>query len=235
MKLPNVFCVVVVLVLAVVIGFSLEEHAYAKQDILRLNKPWPESDELDFLPRYCWARKQLQLVGYENLEDLEPGIRDEVIRWKEYLGEDVFLHVHHYCAGLNRLRRYWLSVERDGRTVGEDGRLTGKQAITLKQALRGLKYVRNYYRKAKSPLYVEDLYYTAVANWQLGDVRKAISDLMLVVKEKPDYAAAYITLSKIAEEAGNVKDAIEVVKLGIKNTGGDSSLRDRLKELEGNN
>ena len=53
----------------------------------------PTAVEFKMLPPYCYAK-----MGTS---------RDDPIRakWQQRLGRENFVHVHHYCVGLNELRR----------------------------------------------------------------------------------------------------------------------------------
>ncbi len=224
----GIFVMLVSLLAGVGVAFLSPPEARAEQDVLRLNLPWPLDDEVPFLPRYCWARRQIQ---GKKLESLPGDIRAEVLQWQNFFGKNVFGHMHHYCAGLNRMRRYWLSVELEGKRVDESGNLTGGQRATLKAAIREFEYVQGYWKKWNKELYYEALVQKATAEWQLGEVQKALQELFEAIKVRSTYPQAYLLLSKIAEEKGDLKEAVEILELGLKQTNRAAALQSRLREL----
>jgi len=79
-------------------------------------EPWiPTAQELNSLPPYCRAKFERQ--------------HEEV--WKQTLGHD-YMHIHHYCAGLNFLNRYYRNHDNAqfklGRVVGEMGYMIDKSS-----------------------------------------------------------------------------------------------------------
>lgn len=210
--------------------FASDRAAHAKEDLLRINQAFPSPEEANYLPRYCWAR--IQLLGGRDVNEFEPPVREEVLKWRAVLGDGIFVHLHHYCGGLDRMRRYWLSVDRDGRQLGDTGQVTGGQRMTLEAALDEFRYVQGYMKNLKSELYPDMLVAKATAHWQLGEVEKAIADLLTAITAKSDYAPPYLILSSIAEDLGNLRDATEVLEFGIRQTRGASLLKSRLAELK---
>lgn len=71
--------------------------------------------ELAMLPEYCQARLGKNEVAYNT--------------WKQRLGPSIFVHVHHYCFGLNFMSR--ANMEFDPK----------KKKHILKQAIRNFDYV----------------------------------------------------------------------------------------------
>lgn len=202
--------------------------AHATDAVIRLD-PFPGEDELPFLPRYCWAR--VQILGGKDMNDLAPSVRDEVLKWREAVGEGIFTHLHHYCGGLARMYRYWASVELKGRQLDDAGRIMGGQKVTLEAAIGEFKYVQGYMKNLKSPIYLEMMIQKATAHWQLGEIEKAVSDLLTLLQDHLDYEQAYMVLSMMAEERGDRNDAIQILELGVQQTRGSSVLKARLDKL----
>ncbi len=71
--------------------------------------------ELMRLPEYCQARLGDNQVAYDS--------------WNQRMGSNVFVHVHHYCFGLNFMSR--ATMEFDPK----------KKKYILKQAIRNFDYV----------------------------------------------------------------------------------------------
>lgn len=211
--------------------FAAHRSATAKEDLLKINQAFPGPEDLQYLPRYCWAR--MQVMGKRDVSDYDPVVYAEVQEWRAMLGEGIFVHLHHYCGGLDRMRRYWLSVDMDGRQLDDIGRVTGGQRMTLEAALDEFRYVQGYMKNLKSILYPDMMVQKAIAHWQLGEIEKAIKDLLTATNAKRDFDAPYLILSQIAEEQGNLKDAVDILELGIKQVPGAASLRSRLDKLRG--
>jgi tetratricopeptide (TPR) repeat protein len=218
------------LILALTGTVSDRGAAHAREDLLRINQAFPSPDEFDYLPRYCWAR--MQILGGKDVNELDPMVRDEVLKWRAVVGDGIFVHLHHYCGGLDRMRRYWLSVDRDGRQLSDTGQVTGGQRMTLEAAISEFRYVQGYMKNMKSALYPDMLVAKATAHWQLGETEKAVADLLAATMEKRDFETPYLILSQIAEEQGNFQDAVDILELGIKQAPNATLLRSRLDKLK---
>jgi hypothetical protein len=85
------------LTLCILMGLqALPAHA---QDLRNIN---PTDQELMMLPPYCHAR----LRGDANTKKM----------WSSQMGNDIFVHLHHYCFGLNFMNRMMLTVDNKEKT-----------------------------------------------------------------------------------------------------------------------
>jgi uncharacterized protein YchJ len=66
-------------------------------------KPFgPTDTELMMLPPYCHAK----IKGDANARKM----------WSSQMGADIFLHIHHYCYGLNFMNRHMLILDEKERS-----------------------------------------------------------------------------------------------------------------------
>jgi hypothetical protein len=80
------------LALAAILGLSvLPAHGQDRKSIS------PTDTELMMLPPYCHAR----LKGDANTKKM----------WGNQMGNDIFVHLHHYCFGLNFMNRIMFSMD----------------------------------------------------------------------------------------------------------------------------
>jgi tetratricopeptide (TPR) repeat protein len=165
----------------------------------------PTAQEMAMLPPYCAAR----------FNEKSP----EFASWRGILGED-FIHVHHYCAGLNflsRARRQVLSQERKD---------------TLSAAVRDMDYVLSHARPEFS-LRAEILTNRAVALSMLGRDGEAAADLETAIRLNPRFAEAYRTLADLQAKLNQKQKALETVTVGLQHVPNDRGLQRRYDELGG--
>jgi hypothetical protein len=85
----------------VILGFVVGFHAlFAHAQDLKGTKPTDQ--ELMMLPPYCQAR----LKGDANTKKM----------WSRQMGSDIFVHLHHYCFGLNFMNRMMLTMDNKEKT-----------------------------------------------------------------------------------------------------------------------
>lgn len=167
---------------------------------------WRPSDtEMSRLPAYCKAR----------FAEGSP----EFASWRNTLGQD-FIHVHHYCAGLNFINRSFGITSKNDR----EG--------TLIAAVREIDYVL----KHSSPSFslIPEMYmYRGIANSLMKRDTDAFSDASKAVEKNPRLAKAYHLLADHYERIQEKSRALEIVIIGLQHNPSSKSLQKRYLELGG--
>jgi tetratricopeptide (TPR) repeat protein len=188
-------------VLLVMVCAMAASEAVALEDFMRQQ---PTVVELMSLPKYCAARVS------DNQKLMQP--------YNDLYGQENFVHVHHYCYGLNQINRYFKTSNPAAR------------AFLLKGALSNYDYtLRNV--SATFPLRAEMLVQKGRALILARRNGEASAQFLQAIELKPDYVPAYVQLSNFYEDAGNVAKAREVLQDGLKQVPDSQSLQRRLTEL----
>lgn len=166
-------------------------------------------EEMRLLPPYCVAK-----IGAD---------RDNVAaqqHWSGVFGAENWLHLHHYCDGLNFLNR---SFKRGGDKTASD--------FDLRRAINNFDYVLD---RASSDfvLLPEIMAQKARALRMLGQKAEAASLYARVISMRADYIPAYIALGDFYKESGDAKKARETYEAGLKQHPGHRSLVRRLNRLK---
>jgi len=179
-------------------GFALIQPAAADW------KPSPA--EMAMLPPYCAARFDEQSEAFKT--------------WRSTMGQD-FIHVHHYCAGLNFVNRALGMVSSD----------KGRQG-TLEAALRNFDYMLT---NTHPDFYLrpEILMNRGIALSMMNRTGEAIGDLLKSIEANPDQPRAYLTLAEMYEKQKNRAKALETVTEGLRHNPDIKSLQRRYTELGG--
>lgn len=170
--------------------------------------------EVGMLPRYCQFTQRFRLTV--------PGGSNpaEIKRWQEYMGGDVFEHMHHYCWGLMKTNRAML-LARDG-----DVRMH-----YLSESIGEFDYVL----KRIPPDFVllpEILTKRGENLIRLGKAPIGVLDLERATEVKPDYWPAFAQLGDYYKSAGDRAKAREWLERGLRGSPGAAALTRRLAELD---
>lgn len=164
----------------------------------------PSQAEMAALPPYCAAR----------FNEGSPAFRS----WRSSMGSD-FIHLHHYCAGVNFLNR--------GRGSFSSGRKD-----TLGAAVREFDYVLGNVSSSFS-LRPEILMNRGVALSLLKRDGEAIGNLLEAIKLDPRQARAYSALADLYVKQNNRRKALETVSEGLRQSPDTKALQRRYVELGG--
>lgn len=165
----------------------------------------PSQAEMATLPPYCAAR----------FEEGSPAFAT----WRASMGGD-FIHVHHYCAGLNFLNRsYGISSAKD-------------RQGTLGGALRQFDYMLTHVQPGFS-LRPEILLHRGITLSLLKRPGEAVANLQQAIDMNPGLARAYQALADLHLKLKDRAKALEVVTAGLRHNPGTTSLQRRYTELGG--
>lgn len=139
------------------------------------------------------------------------------------LGPDS-LHVHHYCAALNHMNRYY----RDHRPAN----LQDKQG-QLREALNNFNYMVNH-AKPEFILMPEIYMNRAITHSLMKRPVNAISDLQKAIELNPQLIRAYILLADYQIELKQGSKALSAVTEGLRQIPNSKPLQKRYVELGGN-
>lgn len=200
--------VVVRSILLAVIGSMWAGYAFS------YDASWPSQKDMLGLPEYC---KPLPFMGGRggNYATQMP----EWQKWEPMLGE-TYKHTHHYCNGLNFIRRA-------DRAIGNSNDVR----LLLKLATNEFSYVIE--RAPESfMLLPEMLTQRARVYLRLNEIGKAIMDFNAAIKVGPTYAPAYAGLIDLYVDLKNIKEAKKVYEAGIKEIADSKALARRAAMFE---
>jgi tetratricopeptide (TPR) repeat protein len=171
--------------------------------------------QLAMLPPYC---KYTQLYR-QNV----PGGNDpqQIERWASVLGQENFIHMHHYCLGLESANRalFFSSTKQD-----RDRELT--------TAVREFDYVVD--RVAPDFALLPEILTRRGENLlRLGNAPQGVVDLNRAISLKPDHWPPYAALSDYFKALGDFASAREWVEKGLSAAPGTKALQRRVMELNG--
>jgi tetratricopeptide (TPR) repeat protein len=166
----------------------------------------PSPAEMAALPPYCAARFDESSAAFAS--------------WKANMGSD-FIHIHHYCAGLNFLNRARSMASSDKNRTG-----------TLEAALRNFNYVLT---NTHPDFYLQPdfLMNRGITYSMLHKDSAAVGDLLKAIEMDPKLARAYVTLADMYEKQTNRSKALETVTEGLRHNPDTRSLQRRYSELGG--
>lgn len=179
-------------------GFALAQPAVADW------KPSPA--EMAMLPPYCAARFDERSEAFKS--------------WKSSMGQD-FIHVHHYCAGLNFVNRARGMASSDKDRRG-----------TLEAALRNFDYMLAHTHPDFS-LRPEILMNRGIALSMMNRMGEAVGNLLQSIEADPNQPRAYLTLADMYDKQRNRVKALETVTEGLRHNPDTKSLQRRYTELGG--
>lgn len=164
-------------------------------------------DEMKLLPPYCKAR-------FEMSE--QPQIAE---RWKSILGPD-FINVHHYCQGLNFIKRAYSSFDANSRRYN------------LQNAINNFNYMFNHLINKKFVLLPEIYLNLGKAYLLDGNSKNAILNFSRSIATKKNYTPAYAAMSDLYRNMGNKKQALIYIEKGLAISPRSRILRRRLNDIK---
>lgn len=167
----------------------------------------PTDAEVERLPAYCQAKYKLAAGS------------PEWRAWQDRIGQN-FIDIHHYCAGLNFVNRYWGARSKADRT------------FYLQRAMTNFDYMV----KAEKPDFTlrADLYGNRAEVFKLmGRPGEAIKDLNTVLGIDPKLVRPYLQLADLHVAAKAPKKALEVLTEGLRQVPDSTALQRRYLELGG--
>lgn len=176
----------------------------------------PQQDPKLFamLPPYC---KYTQVY-----RDNVPGGSDatQIERWTNILGPQNYIHLHHYCWGLeNTNRALYLSTSKQDREHH------------LAQSVREFDYVLSRVTPDFA-LLPEILTRRGENQLRLGKGSLGVFDLNRAIELKPDHWPPYAALSDYYKALGDLKSAREWAEKGLSAAPGTRALERRMSELD---
>ena len=169
----------------------------------------PTEEEMRMLPPYCEAK-----IGSERNN------RAAQEHWSAVFGAENWLHMHHYCEGLNFVNR---SFKRGGDRKARD--------FDLQNSINNFDYVLTHAREDFA-LRPEIMAQKARSLRMLGRKAEAASLYAQVIAIKADYIPAYIALGDFYKETGDQERARETYETGLQQRPGSRSLARRLNRLK---
>lgn len=169
----------------------------------------PTEIEMATLPAYCAAK-------------FDEGKHPESAKmWRSTMGRRNFVHIHHYCAGLNFVNR-----ARGMTSANKD------RQGTLEGALRNFDYVLTH---AQPDFYLrpEILMNRGIALSMMNRTGEAVGDLLKSIEADPKQPRAYMTLADMYDKQKNRAKALETVTEGLRHNPDTKSLQRRYTELGG--
>lgn len=168
--------------------------------------------DLPYLPEYCADHPGLNNLG------LRPSGKD----WSSIFGASNWVHMSHYCFGVNNLNH----ALRNSRNKRESTYLAGV-------AINEFGYVFSHGDPANWPLAAEA--YTHIARAQViqGRPAQAGGSLEKAIQANPKFVPAYVALAEMYMMSKNNKAALEVVEKGLANVPDSRHLASRFQTLTG--
>lgn len=167
----------------------------------------PNAAEMSKLPPYCQAKF-----------NLPPG-SPEWLGWRDRIGEN-WNDLHHYCAGLNYVNRYWrASDKRD-------------KGFYLQRAMGGFDYLV----KAQKPDFAlrAEMYANRGEVFKLmGKPGEAAKDFNQALSIDPRMVRPYLQLADLYVAGKSPNRALETVTEGLRHVPDSTALQRRYLELGG--
>lgn len=182
----------------------------------------PTLEELPALPRWCQVNI---LTRQRALHRDTASASDELMRerwhWANVVGKSVFTYLHHYCNGVNRINRYYISKY----SLFDEKGAEKYRASNLSRALSELRFVREYLRTKPNVLYPELLVNEAIAYRELGQFDRALEHGVEAITVDRQYGMGYVELSRTLRASGEEGEARAILELGFKMTNGDKLIQ----------
>lgn len=154
--------------------------------------------EFAMLPPYCDAKmngKAPEAVNY----------------WRAQLGHDNWIHMHHYCGGLNDMNRYYRQDAKGRRE-------------SLRRVVWEMTYMLDH---SKPDFYMRaDMhYYRGKARQLSGQNGEALTDLAKALELRPDMPLASMELAELYQKLGKKASALDVLKTALEKNFSHKGLR----------
>jgi tetratricopeptide (TPR) repeat protein len=167
------------------------------------------------LPPYCRYTKYYR--------ELLPGRKDpaELERWQKVIGP-AFVHIHHYCRGLQITNRALFEAKTKAARDRELGFSIGEFDFVIARVDSTFPLLPEILTKKGENLLV------------LQKDGEAVAALVRAIEVKSDYWPPYAALSDQYKKMGKLDEARNWLKRGLAASGGAKALERRLKELPPN-
>ncbi len=172
--------------------------------------------DLSFNPN---AQEMLLMPPYCKVKFTAPPSSPEWQAWRDRIGEN-YIDLHHYCAALNFVNRYW------------GARSALDRSYYLKEAMDNF----NYMVKAAKPGFslLADLYSNRGDVFKLqGRPGEAMLDYDQAIKSNPHLVRPYLQLIDLYEGEKKRNKSLEVATDGLRNNPDSKALRRRYLEVGG--
>lgn len=171
-------------------------------------EPWRPTDlEMTRLPQYCAVRFNA------------PAGSAEYKQWRQTLGPD-FLHVHHYCAALNFMTRYYRSRNERDRNYNLQN-AQSNFGHTIRSTNPTFQLLPEAYLNRGITFSLQKKYAQA-----FPDMYKAVQLNAQLVRGYNELATLYLNINERSK-------ALEIVTVGLQHNPGSKSLQARYTELGG--
>jgi hypothetical protein len=168
---------------------------------------YPTEHEYATLPPYC----------REKIEKKNPA---ENKMWSDRFGANTWLHMHHYCQGLNDINRYYLENDRTRRND------------LLFSAVNQFDYMVGHL--PTDSILLADVYQNrGHAQLMLRNAVDGVTDLQKALDLNPRISQAYLLLADQFESWKKRDKALQVVTDGLRNIPDSKVLQQRYRELGG--
>ncbi len=141
--------------------------------------------------------------------------------WRKRLGSD-FIHVHHYCAGLNILNKSWGVTDSKNRDS------------MLKSAIGEISYTQKH-TSPKFFLQSEMAFSKGSILILLNNSVAAHKEFRKGIQLNPKYSRNYSALSDLYKKQGNIEEARYILEQGLTYSPKSKGLNRRLKKLDKTN
>jgi len=174
------------------------------------------------LPEFCQVKLTAREFHVVQQRAVPESLANLERRWEQIMGKRGYNVLHHYCWGIQKLSDAVAAPEETEEHIYQK---RGK----YRSAVSEFDYVRRGPTQ-DFPLLPELLVNQAQGLAALGELDRGIQNLMEVIEIRPDYVAAYLHLSRLLRDSGRGGDAVEVLRLGFKRTGGSLDIERELQQ-----
>jgi tetratricopeptide (TPR) repeat protein len=168
---------------------------------------YPTEQEYATLPPYC----------KEKIEKKNP---TENKMWSDRFGANTWLHMHHYCQGLNDINRYYLESDRALRND------------LLSSAVGQFDYVIGHV-PTDSVLLADAYQNRGHVQLMLRNAVDGVTDLQKALELNPRISQAYLLLADQFESWKKRDKALQIVSDGLRYIPASKVLQQRYRELGG--
>lgn len=167
----------------------------------------PTEQEYATLPPYCKEKLQNKNLA-------------EINRWSDSFGVNTWLHMHHYCIGLNDINRYYRASNEQQKkgflssAIGEFGYMVGHLPP-------GSVLLADAYQNRGRVFLLQ------------GQEASGVKDLHKALELNPKIARTYLILADQFERGAGKDKALQIVTEGLRHVPASKGLQRRYQELGG--